>query len=54
MNNGKDPKVKGRKFHGAPYLKLKKVNVSPRRTIKLRLRNAIVLAVAKLEVKALI
>jgi len=54
MNYGKDPKVKGRKFNGTPYLKLKKVQVSPRRTIKQRLRNAIDLAVTKVPIKAFV
>jgi len=54
MNYGKDPKVKGRKFHGTPYLKIKKVHVSPRRTIKQRLRSAIDLAVTKRQLSAIV
>lgn len=38
MKDQKDPNVQGRKYHGSPYLKLKKVGKSPRREIKQRLR----------------
>ncbi|EHQ26200.1 hypothetical protein [Mucilaginibacter paludis] len=41
MKDHKDPNVKGRKYHGSPYLKLKKVGQSPRREIKQRLRCAV-------------
>jgi hypothetical protein len=54
MNYGKDSQIKGRKFHGTPYLKLKRVRISPRRTIKQKLRSAIELAVAKLPEKAFV
>lgn len=41
MKDHKDPNVKGRKYHGSPYLKLRKVGQSPRREIKQRLRCAV-------------
>ncbi|MCS3732601.1 hypothetical protein FHS10_000529 [Mucilaginibacter dorajii] len=46
MKDHKDPNVKGRKYHGSPYLKLKKVGQSPRRGIKQRLRSAVSLEYA--------
>jgi hypothetical protein len=46
MKNYKDPNVKGRKYHGSPHLKLKKVGQSPRRKIKQRLRSAVSLEYA--------
>jgi hypothetical protein len=45
MNNtSKDPNVKGRKYNGSPYLKLKRVKTSPRQKIRERLRSMIPLA----------
>lgn len=41
MKNQKDPTIKGRKFNGNPYLKLKKVKLCPRQKIKQILRASI-------------
>jgi len=41
MKAHKDPNVKDRKYHGSPYLKLRKVSQSSRREIKQRLRCAV-------------
>ncbi|HVW98733.1 MAG TPA: hypothetical protein VHA56_22385 [Mucilaginibacter sp.] len=49
MNPNKNPTVKGRKFHGTPYLKLKRVETSPPRTLKQRLRDTVALAAAQLK-----
>ncbi|WP_344851260.1 hypothetical protein [Pedobacter jeongneungensis] len=37
----KTPKVHGRRFHGAPHLRLKKVRTSPRQKIRQLLRDSI-------------
>lgn len=54
MNATKNPTIRERKFNRTPYLKLKKVKTSPRRTIKQRLRSAIELVISKAELKALV
>jgi len=38
MKSQQDPNVKGRKYNGSPYLKLKRVKTSPRQKIRQKLR----------------
>ncbi len=41
IKKGKAQEVRGRKFNGAPYLNLKKVNTLPRQRIRQLLRASI-------------
>lgn len=48
MKSQLNPQVKGRKYNGTPYLKLKKVKPYPRKKLRQRLRASIPLLIAEL------
>jgi hypothetical protein len=48
MKSQLNPKVKGRKYNGTPYLKLKMVKPYPRKKLRQRLRASISLLIAEL------
>ena len=48
MKGQLNPQVKGRKYNGTPYLKLKKVKPYPRKKLRQRLRASIPLLIAEL------
>lgn len=47
LKKAKLPKIRGRKFNGAPYLNLKKIKVSSRHRIRQLLRSGISLTELK-------